>query len=171
MSTLSLYTSSAPVFTKTLTAMNGCLDKAEAFASAKKFETGVLCVARLAPDMLSLTGQIYLASAFAKNAVCRLANRTPPDFAALEDNFTAYRARIEETLQIVGSVTPEDFAGADEREISLKVGPDKTLTMNGQEFLLHFVLPNFYFHATAAYSILRHNGVELGKADFMGVKL
>ncbi len=168
MSTLSLYASSVPVFAKTLANMQGWLDKAEALAAERKFDTSVLCTARLAPDMLSLTGQVHLATAFAKNAVCRLANTIPPDFAALDDNFPAYRARIEESLAIVNATQPDAFDGALTREISIKIGPERTLTLNGQDFLFGFVLPNFYFHATTAYAILRHNGVLLGKADFMG---
>jgi hypothetical protein len=169
MSTFTLYASSAPIFSKYLTSLKAWLDKAEAHAGAKKFETSVLCATRLAPDMLNLTGQIHLVTAFAKNAVCRLASKTAPDFQPLDASFDAYRARIDETLAIIGAIPADAFQGAETREIIVQLGPDRSMPMTGQDYLLNFVLPNFYFHATTAYAILRQNGVELGKADFMGV--
>jgi len=169
MSTLTLYASSAPVFAKSLTAMRAWLDKAEAHAAAKNFDTSVFCAARLAPDMLPFTAQVHLTTAYAKNAMCRLANQTPPDFAELQPSFEACRARIDETLAIVNGIKEASFAGAEERELNIGVGPGQTMAMNGVVYLLNFLLPNFYFHLTTAYNILRHNGVELGKRDFMGM--
>lgn len=165
---VSLYRSSAPVFIKMLTAMGVWLNKAEAHAAEKKFKTSVLCVSRLSPDMLSLTGQVHLATAFAKNGLHRLAGRTPPDFTDLEDDFAAYRTRIDETLALLNAFKTEDFAGAGAREVTVRVSAEKELTMTGADYFLNFALPNFYFHCTTAYAILRHNGVSLGKADFMG---
>ena len=163
-----LYAASAPVFVRSLTAMRGWLDKAEAHAGAKKFDTSVFCNARLAPDMLALTGQIHLTTAFAKNAACRLANTTPPDFSDLSASFDAYRARIEETVGIVKAIKESDYAGAETRELTVRTGPDTNTAMSGSTYLLYYSLPQFYFHLTTAYDILRHNGVELGKRDFLG---
>lgn len=167
MTDISMHAASAPMFALMLNNLGGWLDKAEAHAAAKKFEVDVLLATRLAPDMLPLSGQIALATAFAKNAMCRLANQTPPDFPDAEKVLADHRARIARTIEIVNSFSAADLAGAATREVSVRVGPDTTLTMNGADYLFKFSLPNFYFHITTAYDILRHNGVELGKRDFL----
>ncbi len=163
-----LHAASAGAFTRMLANLSGCLDKAAAFAAEKKFDPDVLFVARLAPDMLTLTGQIHLATAFAKNAAHRLAGTTPPNFTDLEPTLTAARARVAETQGILAAVKPADLEGGGAREITVQLGPDRSMTASGADYLSGFVLPNFYFHLTTAYAILRHNGVPLGKMDFMG---
>lgn len=167
MSKSALYAASAPMFVIMLNNLNTWLDKAEAHAAAKKFDIEVLMQARLAPDMLSLAGQISLATAFAKNAMCRLAGQTPPDFPDTDKTLADYRARIARALDIVQSIAEADFAGAEERAVSVRVGPDATINASGSDYFYKFGLPNFYFHMTAAYALLRHNGVELGKKDFL----
>lgn len=164
-----MHAASADVFVRMLNALSGVLDKAEAHAKAKKFDFDVLLNSRLAPDMFTLTGQIQLATAFAKNAVCRLAGQTPPDYPDTDVTLAQLRARIDRTLDIVGSIDPKALEGSDTREVTVRVGPDQTMTMSGRDYLLGFALPNFYFHVTMAYAILRHNGVELGKRDYMAL--
>lgn len=167
MTDISMHAASAPMFTLMLNNLNAWLDKAEAHAAAKKFDIDVLLAARLAPDMLALSGQIALATAFAKNAMCRLAGETPPDFPDTDKTLAEFRARVARTLDIVNSFAPEALAGSAAREVTVRVGPDDTMTMSGADYLLKFALPNFYFHITTAYDILRQNGVDLGKRDFL----
>jgi uncharacterized protein len=167
MPQFSIYAASAPVFVNMLNALSGVLDKAEADSKARNYDVAVLLQSRLAPDMFPLTAQIHLATSFAKNAVFRLTGQSPPDFADLEPTLADARARIAKTLDLVQSMSEADFNGAAEREITIKLGPD-TVTMSGADYLNTFLLPNFYFHLTVAYAILRHNGVPLGKRDFMG---
>lgn len=168
MSLIHLYDTSAPVFIGTLNAMSLWLDKAEAYAKDKKFDPEILLQARLAPDMLPLLGQYSLATAFAKNIMCRLAGQTPPDFPDAEKNIADVRARIARSLSIVQGLTRDDLKDAATREITFQAGPDTRLTMIGEVYLSTFGLPNFYFHAAAAYALLRHNGVPLSKMDFLG---
>jgi hypothetical protein len=162
-----LHPLAAPVFTRMLGNLSTWLDKAEAHAAAKKFAPEVLMQSRLAPDMLPLHGQIALATAFAKNAMCRLAGEEAPDFPDGDDTFPKARARIARALGVVEGIGPERFAGAEARMLKVRVGPEMTLDMNGVDYLQMFVLPNFWFHTTHAYAILRHNGVDLGKRDFL----
>jgi len=167
MAKISIYAASAAAFARSLTALAAILEKAEADSKARKYDFAVLMQSRLAPDMLTLTGQIHLATAFAKNTVCRLTGQTPPDFSDLEPTYDAAKARIAKTLDIIQSISESDYAGADTREINIKVGQqDQSFT--GADYLVGFALPNFYFHVTTAYDILRHNGVQIGKRDFMG---
>lgn len=168
MTQISMHSASAPAFVRHLTALNGLLDKAEADAAARKYDVAVLLQSRLAPDMLPLIAQIHLATSFAKNAMFRLAGKTPPDFSDLEPTLAAARARIAQTLDMVQSVNAAELNGSETREITLKVG-DGTMQLSGLDYLNGFLLPNFYFHATTAYAIMRHNGVQLGKRDFMGM--
>lgn len=168
MSKNAMYGASAPAFVRQLNALASILDKAEADAQARKYDTSVLMQSRLAPDMLPLTAQIHLVTAFAKNAVFRLTGKTPPDFSDLEPTFEAARARIAQTLDLVQSVSEAEYEGSESREITLKLG-EGTMQLSGVDYLHGFLLPNFYFHATTAYLILRHNGVALGKRDFMGM--
>jgi hypothetical protein len=167
MSSVSLHAASAPTFLQILNNLSHWLDKAQAHAAAKSFDAETLLAARLAPDMLPLSGQLALATAFAKNAMCRLAQREPPDFPDIEKSIADHRARIARAVSIVESVTAADLEGAGERSLTVRVGPDQTMTMSGQDYLFRFALPNFWFHATTAYAILRHNGVALGKRDFL----
>jgi hypothetical protein len=163
-----LYAASGPVFVRMLNNLSAILDKAEAYSKEKKFDVEVLSQSRLAPDMAPFFVQVGIATAFAKNAMCRLAGQTPPDFADGDTTFPQMRARIRKTLDIVHNVTEADFAGAEAREVTFNIGPDTKLTLKGGDYLNGFALPNFYFHVTTAYAILRHNGVDLGKRDFMG---
>jgi hypothetical protein len=165
--TLSMYQASVPVFSQMLKALSGVLDKAEAHATAKKIDPAALLNARLFPDMFALTRQVQLASDFAKGPAARLAGLTAPSFEDTESTFPELKARIEKTLAFLGTLKPEQIDGSEGREITIKLR-DKLVTFAGQTYLIHFALPHFYFHVTTAYDILRHNGVEIGKRDFIG---
>jgi hypothetical protein len=167
MSKLSLHAASAPMFTILLTNLNTWLDKAEAHAKAKNIDVDVLLSSRLVADMLPLRNQINFATAFAKNTMCRLAGETPPDYPDTDVTIAQLRARITRTLDIVQSMPPAAVDAAEERDITFGLGPDVKVTLTGTEYLLRFALPNFYFHLTTAYDILRENGVLLGKQDFI----
>jgi hypothetical protein len=167
MSKLSLHAASAPMFTALLNNLNAWLDKAEAHAAAKKIDVDVLLSSRLVADMLPLRTQIHFATAFAKNAICRLAGETPPDFPDTDVTIAQLRARIARTLDIVASASPEAVNAGETRQVTFGMGPDMKVTLPGTDYLLSFALPNFYFHCTTAYNILRENGLDLGKQDFM----
>jgi len=162
-----MHATSIPVFVKTLTALSGVLDKAAAHAEARKINPSVLLGARLFPDMFPLARQVQIACDFAKGAAARLAGQEPPVFADDEATFADLKARIAKTVDYVQSVPESAFAGSESRAIEVK-GRERTLSFTGIVYIAHFVLPNFFFHATTAYDILRHNGVELGKKDFIG---
>ena len=164
---LSMYQASVPVFTQILGALGGVLDKAEAHAAAKKIDPAVLIAARLAPDMFPLGRQLQIACDFAKGATARLAGVEVPSWGDDEKTFADFKARIKKTVDYVQGFKPAQIDGSEAREVTLKVGAN-TRTFKGQPYLLQFVMPNFFFHSTTAYAILRHNGVELGKRDFMG---
>lgn len=164
---LSLYQASVPQFVRMFGNLSAILDKAAAYADARKIDPGVLLNARLAPDMHPLTRQVQIASDAAKGCVARLAGVDVPSFADTESSFAELQARITKTLDFIKTLTPEQVASGEGREITLKV-PGSELKFSGQDYLLHFVLPNFYFHITTAYAILRHNGLEVGKMDFLG---
>ena len=164
---LTLFEASVPVFTQSLTALGTVLGKAEAQAAALKFDAGVLLQSRLYPNMFPLTRQIQIAADFAKNAPARLAGREPPVLADTETSFDELGARIERTLEFLATLTAADIDGQEQRLIDIKVG-GQPRSFRGQQYLLHYALPNFYFHASTAYAILRHNGIDLGKKDFLG---
>jgi hypothetical protein len=164
---LSMYQASVPVFTQILGALGNVLSKAEAHAAAKKIDSAVLPACRLFPDMLPLSRQLHIACDFAKSATARLAGIEVPSWPDDEKTLAEFQARIAKTADYVQGIKPTQIDGSEEREITLKMR-DATRTFKGQAYLLHFVLPNFFFHATTAYDILRHNGVELGKRDFLG---
>ncbi|MDG3443185.1 DUF1993 domain-containing protein [Nitrospirillum amazonense] len=164
---LSMYQASVPVFLRLLGNLSAILDKAVAHAEAKKIDPAVLVNARLAPDMHPLARQIQIASDAAKGAAARLAGVEVPSFADTESTFADLQARIAKTVDFLKGVTPAQIDGSEERTITLKIrGED--VHFPGQAFLLFFAIPNFFFHVTTAYDILRHNGVELGKMDFLG---
>jgi hypothetical protein len=165
--TLSMYQASVPVFTRMLTILAAILTKAEAHAAARKIQPAVLLNARLFPDMLALTRQVQLACDFAKNTTARLAGVEILNFPDEEASFAELQARIAKTLDNVKGYQAAQIDGSETREITLPIGgqPKK---FTGQEFLLNFALPNLYFHITTAYDILRHNGVEIGKRDYLG---
>ena len=162
-----MYALSIPVFRKSLTCLSAILDKAAAHAQERKIEPAALLDARLYPDMLSFTRQIQLATDFAKGAACRLAGETPPKFDDVEVGFDQLQERIARTIALLDSFGPERIDGSEGRPIELK-GATRTLNFSGLDFLARFALPNFFFHFTTAYAILRHNGVPLGKDDFLG---
>lgn len=161
-----MHAASAPMFTVLLNNLNAWLDKAEALAAAKKFDIDVLLGARLAPDMFPLHGQINICTAFAKNTMCRLAGDEAPDFTD-DTTLPQLRARIARTLDIVQSYAPAALEGAETRQMLVQVGPDMKVSFTGITYLFNFALPNFYFHLSTAYDILRHNGVDLGKKDLL----
>lgn len=165
--TISMYQISAPVFTKMLGALSNVLDKGTAFAVARKIDPAVLMASRLAPDMFPLTRQVQIAADFAKGPMARLAGLEVPKWEDNETTMEALKARVTRTVDYVKSFKPAQIDGSETREISLTIG-GQPMTMTGQEYLLHNALPNFYFHVTTAYAILRHNGVEIGKRDFLG---
>ena len=165
--TLSMYQASAPVLLHSLAAFEAVLDKAAAHAEARKIDQSVFIQARLAPDMFAFARQIQIATDMAKGGVARLAGLEAPRMEDNETTFAELKARLQKTQDFIRTVQPAQIDGSEDRDITLQAGP-QTLNFRGQAYLLHFVLPNVYFHLTAAYAILRHNGVELGKRDFLG---
>lgn len=166
--TLSMYQASVPVMTHTLKALLNILGKAEAHCEMRKIDPSILVQGRLFPDMFPLARQIQIASDQAKGGTARLAGMEVPSYEDKETTFAELKARVQKTLDFIGSVPAAKIDGSESRDISLKVGPNE-MKFKGQEYLLNFVMPNIYFHITVAYSILRHNGVEVGKKDFLGV--
>jgi uncharacterized protein len=165
--TISMYGASVPVFTRMLTNLLAIFDKAEAYAAERKIDLSVFVNDRLAPDMLPFKGQIQIASDHAKGAVSRLAGKPVPSWADDEVTFEDLRTRLRKTLDLLASVTPAEIDGSEDREIPLRAG-GKDIVQRGQAYLLERAMPNFYFHVTTAYAILRHNGVPIGKSDYLG---
>ena len=166
--TISLYAASVPSFQVSLKALKGILQKADAHAVAAKVDASVYLQARLYPNMFPLVRQVQITCDFAKGCAARLAGIEMPKFDDNEATFADLQARIDKTLEFLGSVQPGQIDGQEGRDIEIKAGT-RTLNFKGQGYLTGFVLPNFYFHATTAYAILRHSGVEIGKGDFLGM--
>jgi len=164
---ITIYDQLVPVFSQMLSALDKVLTKAETDAAARKIDLEVLANGRLAPDMLPLTRQIQIMTDQVKGGASRLAGVEPPKWADEEKTFADLHARVAKTLEHLQAFKPEQFDGAETRAIELKF-PNATLNFTGKEYLLKFVVPNFYFHYTTAYAILRHNGVQIGKGDFLG---
>lgn len=164
---ISMYAASVPVFTQVLNSLSAILDKAEAHATARKIEPSALLQARLYPDMLAFTRQIQIACDFAKGATARLAGVEVPKYDDTEVTFAELKARIAKVVAYMASLPQSQIDGSEERDITTSAGPNSK-TFKGQQYLLHYALPQFFFHATTAYALLRHNGVEIGKRDFMG---
>ncbi len=164
---ISMHTMSVEAFVPTLTALGKILDKAAQHAAAKKFDPAVLVNARLAPDMYPLVKQVQIACDFAKNSTARLAGQEPPRFEDNEQTIEELKARIAKTLDYVKSVRPQAFEGSEDRDIKLSFPNGMSLEFKGLPFLRDWALPNFYFHAVTAYDILRHNGVDIGKRDYL----
>ena len=164
---ITMHSASVPIFARMLGNVNVWLDKAEAHASAKKFEPGVLLEARLAPDMLTFTKQLQIACDTAKFCVARLAGVESPKFDDSETTIEQLRERINATITFLKSVPAAKIDGSEAKEVTLprRSGP---IQMTGEAYLKHFALPNFFFHITTAYALLRHNGVEVGKMDYLG---
>jgi hypothetical protein len=165
---LSMHQASVTLFTRTLTALGAILDKAAAHAEAKKIEPDALLTARLSPNMFTFTKQVQLATDFAKGPVSRLAGIDIPKYADEEKTFAELKVRIAKTIAYIKTVKPEQVDAAADKDVTFPAGPEKTLTLPGSQYLLAVALPNFFFHVTTAYDLLRHNGVELGKLDFIG---
>lgn len=164
---ISMYEASVPVFIRSLKNLSAILEKGEAHAKSKGFDSTVITTSRLYPDMWPLTRQVQSAADTAKGAGARLAGMDPPTFEDVETTIEELGSRIDRTITFLKSLNAGQIDGSGEREIVLKF-PSTTLEFKGQDYLLGFALPNFYFHMTTAYAILRHNGVVVGKRDFLG---
>ena len=164
---ISMHQVSAPRFTNSLKNLAGILDKGQAYAEAKKVEPTVLTSARLYPDMFPLSRQVQIATDTAKGAIARLAGIENPKYEDTERTFEELKARIEKTIGLIDGVKTEQIDGTEDKEIVLKLGGSE-MRWTGMQYLLGFALPNFYFHVTTAYDILRHNGVEVVKRDYLG---
>jgi hypothetical protein len=165
--TLSMYQASVPLFRRSLAALGAVLGKGAAFAEAKKIDPSVLLQARLAPDMFPLVRQVQSASDSAKGCVARLAGAEVPSWPDTETSFAELQSRIARTLEYVAGFAPDQIDGSEARQVVLTFRTGE-VTFDGQVYLIGFVIPNFLFHCTTAYAILRHNGVELGKRDYLG---
>ena len=161
-----MYDASVPIFIQFLTGLGSILHKAEAFVQSRKIDPEALLQARLYPDMYPFTRQVQLSCDFGKGAGARLAGIPVPSFPDEEKSFEELHARIRKTTDFLRTLKKDQFADAAERTVTLKVGGQE-MSFKGADYLNRFALPNFYFHMTTAYALLRHNGVELGKMDFM----
>ena len=164
---ISMYSASVPVFVQFLTSLSAILKKAADHCAAKKIDPSVLVNARLTPDMFALARQVQIATDHAKGAAARLSGSEVPSFPDTETTFEELQARIAKTLDYIQGFKPGQIDGSDDKPIHIKAGKHE-LDFTGSVYLLHFAMPNFYFHVTTAYGILRHCGVEVGKMDFMG---
>lgn len=163
-----MYTTSIPVFKQLLNSLSVILTKAEAYATEKKINPTVLLEARLYPNMFPLSRQVQIATDFARSVPARLAGVEVPAYDDNEQSFAELQARIGKTLSFIESLTPAQFEGSETREIVLRPGTPKEKKIVGHTYLSNYGLPQFLFHVTTAYAILRHNGLEVGKGDFMG---
>ena len=163
---ITLSSASLPIFKTTLTNLDHCLAKAQANATARKFDPNVLVGVRLAPDMLPFAAQLRIACDAAKLAVARIGGLEAPKFEDNETTFDELRQRIAKTQAWLATVPSDALDGREDVDITFPVARDKTRTMKGEAYLKHWALPNFFFHVTTAYALLRHNGVDLGKADY-----
>lgn len=164
---ISVHALSIDIFTNVLGNLSAILEKGTALATAKKFDSSVLVTARLAPDMLPLAKQVQIACDTAKNGAARLAGLEAPRFEDNEKTIEELRTRIARTIDYLKSIPPRAFEGAEERDIKVPAG-ERTLEFKGLAYLQRWALPNVFFHVTTAYNILRHNGVEIGKRDYLG---
>ncbi len=162
-----IYDASIPPMIRALQSLSKIIDKAVTQAKQKDLDPQTLLDARLAPDMHAFPRQIQIASDAAKGAASRLAGIEAPSFPDTETTFPELQARISKTIDFLKSVPPEKLQGAEDRAIELKT-PSRTLNFNGKDYLTGFALPNFFFHVTTAYGLLRHKGIEIGKMDFLG---
>ena len=166
--TLSMYQASIPVFKQLLGGLSAVLAKAEAHASAKKIDPNALLQARLYPDMFPLLRQVQVACDFAKSVSARLAGVEVPSFEDQEASFADLQSRIAKTLAFIDSLTTAQMAGSETRQIVTQAGTPKEKIFTGESYLLNYGLPHFFFHTNTAYAVLRHNGVEVGKKDYIG---
>lgn len=165
--TIAVFDITVPVFTRMLTNLLAIMDKAEANADERKFDTLVLAGARLSPDMIPFRGQVMIATDHAKGCVCRLAQRDIPSWPDTEQTFEELRARIGKALDLLATIKPADLDGSEARDVTIKLG-GKDVQQNGLEYITQRAMPNFYFHVTTAYDILRANGAPIGKRDYIG---
>lgn len=168
--TVSLYTASVPVFQQMLGSLGDLLSKSQAHAAEKKLEPAVLLQTRLFPDMFPLTRQVQIACDFARGVSARLAGIDVPKTEDKEASFEELQALIAQTQAFIGGLAPAQFEGGEAREIVTRPGTPKEKRFTGSAYLLTYGLPQFFFHVTTAYALLRHNGVEIGKKDYMGLK-
>jgi uncharacterized protein len=166
---MSFYDATVPAFLQILSSLTGLLNKAEAHCKAKNIQPETILNARLYPDMLPFTKQIQIASDFAAKTCARLTHSEVPVTPDTETSFEELRQRLAKTIDYVKSFKPAQFEGAEAKEVTFPVGPSNSMTLTGQDFVSRFAFPNFYFHAAIAHGLLRHNGVEIGKRDFLGV--
>jgi uncharacterized protein len=164
---ITMYSASVPIFITMLKNLSVWLDKAETHAQVKKFEPGVYLGTRLALDMLPFTTQVQIACDTAKYAMARLGGVDAPKFDDTEASLADLRERVHATIEFIKSVPTEKIDGSEDKDVTIprRTGP---ITMKGEPYLKHYVLPNFFFHVTTAYALLRHNGVDLGKMDYLG---
>jgi hypothetical protein len=167
---MSFYEATVPAFLQILGSLSAILGKAEAHCQAKGIQPEVILSTRLYPDMLPFARQIQLVCDFAAKGCARLTGSEVPTTPDTEKTFEELRQRIAKTIDYVKSFKPAQFDGAETRDVTFPAGPNTQLTLKGQQFLSGFSFPNFYFHAAIAHGILRHNGVEIGKRDFLGVR-
>ena len=166
---MAFHDATVPAFLQILGSLSGLLGKAEAHCKAKNIQPEVLLNARLYPDMYPLTRQIQMVCDFAGKTCARLTGSEVPSTPDTEKTFEELKQRLAKAIDYVKAFKPAQFEGADTKDVTFPVGPTNTLTLKGQQFLSSFAFPNFYFHAATTHGILRHNGVEVGKRDFLGV--
>jgi hypothetical protein len=166
--TLSMYHASVPVFRHQLSSLATILTKAEAYATERKIDQSIFIQARLSPDMLPMGAQVQIASDAAKGAIARLAGVDIPSFKDTETTFAELGERCARTIEFIDGFSADRIDGSEDKQIVMTMR-GTAVTFLGQQFLLGFAMPNFYFHVTTAYAILRHNGVPIGKRDFLGV--
>jgi hypothetical protein len=169
MTTISMYEASIPNFLHHLENLSKILNKAQTDATTRKIDPAVFITARLAPDMFPLSRQIQIATDGVKGCAARLAGLEVPSFPDTETTFEDLQARIQKTVDFIKTVTPDQINGSEQKDITFKRGKDGAWNFKGLPYLTQFVLPNLYFHITTAYAILRHNGVQLGKLDYLGL--
>jgi hypothetical protein len=167
--TLSMHAASVPVFKQMLASLADVLSKAEAHATDRKIDPNALLQARLFPDMFPLVRQVQIACDFAKSVPARLAGAEVPAYDDSEQTLAELQARVSKTLEFIEGLDVPAFDHSEQRQIVLRPGTPKERAIGGQAYLLNYGLPQFFFHVTTTYALLRHNGVELGKKDFMGV--
>jgi len=167
---MSFHDATVPAFLQILSGLSGLLGKAEEHCKAKNIQPEVLLNARLYPDMFPLTRQVQIVCDFTAKTCARLTGSEVPSTSDTEKSFEELQQRIAKTIDYVKSFKPAQFDGGETREVIFPIGQSNTMTMKGQQYLLNYAFPNFYFHATTAHGILRHNGVEIGKRDFLGVR-
>ena len=165
---ISMHAASVPVFTQMLGSLSALLHKAESHAEQRKIDADALLQARLFPEMFPLRRQVQIACDFARGVSARLAGAEVPTFPDTEKSFADLQALIEKTLSFIGGLSPTQFDKSESREIITRPGTPKEKRFTGQAYLLSYGLPQFFFHVTTAYALLRHNGLELGKGDYMG---